>query len=634
MFLNLRFVTVFVLTSAALSLPALSVQPSEELLPNTTQGWLSIAHLVDFEEQFDQTQFGQLIDDEMMKPFREDFEEQIAEEFDSIREKLGFEPEDLSGISKGELSLALISKGKEPAVIAMIADITGTEAKADELLAKIEKEFTSRGGGKQLAKVGGDELMIFTTPATDKKPANLAVYIKKDSMLCGIDDRQEAEALLKRFSGKSADNLASIEGFQTSIARCEAEAGSLKPDVRWYGNPFEFIWAYRTLDNDAANRDKDVAKILYDSGFSAIKAAAGFVNLLVEPDFEVVHRSFVWAPPTSKKPNDPLRWTSSMRMMQLPDSKELEPEPWVPRMCASYTTINLDIQTAFDNAAPVFDGFAGYKDAFADTMKGYAEDSYGPKVNIRDEFVAYMGDRVSIVTDYTTPITTTSERSVYAIAVNDAEPFFKALSKIMGNDPEAKKRNFGDVVIWELVEPEYEFDDFELESTVAGTSTGEEEEEEEELILANSAVCFAEGYLMMGSDVNYVREILSTLVIGEPLVDADDYKEVYKAMAKLAPGPRSGWSFARMDEAIRPTYELIRQGKMPESETTVGELLNELLTTEEEEDEGILRRQQVDGSKLPEFEMVRRYFGPAGRVTRSDEDGWLITGATLNKEKM
>ena len=73
---------------------------------------------------------------------------------------------------------------------------------------------------------------------------------------------------------------------------------------------------------------------------------------------------------------------------------------------------------------------------------------------------------------------------------------------------------------------------------------------------------------------------------------------------------------------------------MPESETTIGELLNELLTTEEEEDEGILRRQQVDGSKLPEFEMVRRYFGPAGRVTRSDEDGWLITGATLNKEKL
>ena len=48
--------------------------------------------------------------------------------------------------------------------------------------------------------------------------------------------------------------------------------------------------------------------------------------------------------------------------------------------------------------------------------------------------------------------------------------------------------------------------------------------------------------------------------------------------------------------------------------------------------QGVPRKQKIDGSTLPSFEMVRRYFGPTGRVLRSDEDGWFLTGAVLNKE--
>ena len=86
------------------------------------------------------------------------------------------------------------------------------------------------------------------------------------------------------------------------------------------------------------------------------------------------------------------------------------------------------------------------------------------------------------------------------------------------------------------------------------------------------------------------------------------------------------WCFTRTDETCRPTYELVRQGKMPQSETMLGKFLNNLLTTEAEKQEGLPRKQEIDGSNLPSFEMVRRYFGPAGRMMRSDPDGWFLTG--------
>jgi len=71
---------------------------------------------------------------------------------------------------------------------------------------------------------------------------------------------------------------------------------------------------------------------------------------------------------------------------------------------------------------------------------------------------------------------------------------------------------------------------------------------------------------------------------------------------------------------------------MPESETMLGRLLNRMFTQDEDEYEGILREQKIDGQELPPFEMVRRYFGPAGTLVRSEDNGWFIVGATLSKQ--
>ncbi len=102
-------------------------------------------------------------------------------------------------------------------------------------------------------------------------------------------------------------------------------------------------------------------------------------------------------------------------------------------------------------------------------------------------------------------------------------------------------------------------------------------------------------------------------------------------MSQLLSGAAAARFFIRTDEAYRPIYELLRQGKMPESETLLGRLLNRLLTPSDDEEEGILRKQKIDGRKLPDFEMVRRYFSPAGTIVRSSDDGWFIVGATLSK---
>ena len=86
-----------------------------------------------------------------------------------------------------------------------------------------------------------------------------------------------------------------------------------------------------------------MAKILTTTASTPIQGAGGYLNQLVDGHIEFLGRTSVYAPPVKGKENDPLRWNLSMRMMQLPNGPAVEPQSWVPRMLASYMTMNLKL---------------------------------------------------------------------------------------------------------------------------------------------------------------------------------------------------------------------------------------------------------------------------------------------------
>jgi hypothetical protein len=326
-----------------------------------------------------------------------------------------------------------------------------------------------------------------------------------------------------------------------------------------------------------------------------------------------------------------------MQMLQLPNTADLVPPSWAPRMCARYATYNLDVLNAFDHVGTLFDAVEGHKDAFKTSMEGIEQDAYGPQVNVRDELVAQMGNRITLVTDYSMPISINSERSLLAIEAKDEKKLAETVARIMEKEPDVERREFGNFVIWERVPEDVGIHELDIDAPGLSPLQIEkvepvDEGEDQEHVLPNSAVCVAFGQLMMASDIKYLEHLLGGFGQRELLTSSGDYQLVSARMEKLAAGERCGWSFVRTDEAFRPTYELIRQGRMPESETMFGKFLNRMLTTEVEKEEGVLRKQRLDGSDLPNFETVRRFFGPAGRALRSDKDGWLLTGTVLHKE--
>jgi len=624
---------VFVTTSAW------AVPPSDTLLPNTTKGYISIANPEQFDKRWDQTQIGQLFNDDIMQAFVTDFRRQLNEEFGSVKRKLGLTWEDLKGVPAGEMSLSVFERKGAEAAQVLTMDVTGREKEAAAMLATVEKRFAERKGKKTTQKVGDTTFTIFEVPTNTPGKPQTTIYFTKNNLLVGVDDRAEAEAILKRFAGGVNDNLKSIVAYQETMARCKKEAGNLEPEARWFIDPFGFVFAERTLRQGDRRKDTDTAKILYDNGFSAVQGAGGYFNQLVDGHIEFLVRTSIYAPAVKGKESDPLRWDLSMRMMQLPNAAPAEPPSWTPRMIASYTTMNVSLADAFDNVGPVFDAIQEHEDAWKNTLEGWQTDPYGPQVDMKKDFIANLGNRVTVITAYDLPITETSERSVFAIEATNEKELAKTLKKWMSHERGVEPREVGDIVIYERTakanavdEPTVELPPgFEVRSG-GKAAAGGAKKKERETVIPNSAVTVAQGHLMMASDTNYLLEVLQGTGQRERLASSADYEQMAEVMNKLVPGERSGWAFGRSDEELRPMFDLVRQGRMPESKSMLGKLLNNLFTTEADRKAGTPRKQRIDGANLPDFEAVRRYFGPHARIVRSEPDGWFVTGAVLNKE--
>jgi hypothetical protein len=368
--------------------------------------------------------------------------------------------------------------------------------------------------------------------------------------------------------------------------------------------------------------------ILENQGFDAIKGIGGYLNMSVDGQYELLHRTSVYAPPISGEPN---KYKLAMQMLQFPNTANMQPEPWVPRKLASYRTFTMNLQNAFKHIDSIFDTIAGVEHAWGDVLEGLEKDPYGPQIKVEQDFVAHLGQRVSMFTDYDLPITTKSERFLLTVEVKNEKAIAATVEKYMKADPNAQKRDFQGLTVWEILPPTEEVPELDIAFEPAAPEGGHMGEKLQHTAMSTSAVCVTQGHLFIASHLTYLERILDKQQVQEKLTDATDYQEVDATLSRLLPGPIAVKCFRRSDETYRPSYELLRQGKMPESETLLGRLLNRLLTPPEAEEEGVLRKQKIDGRQLPPFEMVRRYFSPGGTVVRSLDDGWLVVGATLTK---
>jgi hypothetical protein len=648
-----------------------SSRPSETLLPGTTQGFFAISNVDTLSEHWNKTQLGRLMADPVMAPFSKDIRRQIEERWSSIHERLGITLEDMRGVPGGDVAIGLIAPEPGKAALAIVVDATGKLPKAKELLGRVTATQLQRGAKRSEVQVKGcpDPVIQFDlpepeeekeaqkapdgsrapgeaaagagdkpaapAPAAKESPDRQAFYCLSGNLLVVTDNLRTMQGILGRaLGGQKGDSLADHKPFQSVMERCRKDYGKAAPQIRWFIHPLGYAEAARAATPEGKRRKgKSILEVLRDQGIGSVQGVGGLVDFASE-GYEMIHRTAIYAPPP---------YVRSMKMAVLPNRTDFAPQPWVPRDVATYATLYFDILNAFDNFGPLFNQlFAGGEPgAWQDCLDGLkAED--GPGIDLREELIKNLGQRVSVLTDYQLPITTSSERLLVAIEVSNTKAVAAAVEKLFKNDPTVKRRDLKGQIIWEFVQDEAPEPEKLKIDFGAGPAVGpahplrkkkkagdEEEEEERKRLLPHAAVTAWQGHLMIASHKDFLLKVIAPAAKVETLKDDVDFRLVQEEIEKFQPKKKCFRFFSRTDEEYRPTYELIRRNKMPESESMLARLLNVLFG---EKKKGVARTQQIDGSQLPDYDVVRRYLGPAGMQITSEPEGWFLKGFTLSKD--
>jgi hypothetical protein len=565
-----------------------------------------------------------------MKPFIEDLVQQIESKVGRTESRLGVKPEDLKDVHGGEVVIGTIQPGGDAKqhALALIIDVTGHAAQANKLLADIAKKMKAKGAQSTTRTTSGVSLVTYVLPrARGETETQKTVYFMHDNVLVGVDHEVAAQEILTRLLDPKQKSLKDDAAYQATMTRVRAAAGDSQPHLRWFAEPFGYVESLRASAGGRKKRGTDLLKVLANQGFSAIRGLGGFVEFATAEN-ELVHRTFIYAPPANKTGE---KYNLAARMLEFPNSKDGAPPAWMPHQSTNYLTLHWKMQEAFEYSKTLVDEVAGAP-VFEDIMDSLKNDPNGPRVDLRQGLVRHLGERAIFFADYRLPITTSSERWLVALEVKDPAAVQATIDKAMKADPDAKKRVIGTHTVWEIIEQKApaEVEELNIASPGFGEFGKEEEEEEEEQgpLLSHAAFTTGFGQLLVASHMDYLEEVLNRGVSQQALENTTDFVMVNHALTKIGAGQDAVRYFSRMDKEFHTTYELIKQGKMPESESLLGDALNRLFAPDEK---GTLREQQIRGNKMPDYEKVRVYLGPAGLYVQSEDNGWLVAGCVLKK---
>jgi hypothetical protein len=608
----------------------------ERILPISTKGAFIVTNAIELAERWRATGLGQLMNDPVMKPFTEDLKRQFSERLSRLRDRLGLQIDDLRGVPGGGLSLVLTQPKQGEAAIGLLVDVTDHIPQAEKLLGKVAVNLTDRGGKMSKQQVGQTTIIIFDLPATDDMPATRVGYFLTNNLLGASDNLDLMKEVLQRQMGLPQDSvsLAELPAFKEVMRRCQADAGSAIPQIRWFIQPLGYIEAVRATIPEEKRRRRGGSiflDIVEQQGFSAIEGIGGHIDLKAGP-FELLHRTATYAPGPYKQAPAPYKNLIPMEVFSCPNATDFTPPAWVPGDVASCATLYWDIAKAFKNMGPIFDQIVGEgkeTGVWEDTLDSLLQDPDAPQIDIRKEIVKYLGQRIVVVSDYELPITPTSERILVAVETGDPAAMAAGIKKLLKNDPIVRRHEFEGKVIWEfMTEEELANDPNQPVIDLPDLADDDEfEEEGENRLFPNMSITVVHGQILIASQYDFLIKILKSKG-DEPLSESIDFRIVQSAMKQLGVGPTFLRTFARTDEELRPVYELIRQNRMGESETLFGRLLTAISTDKKKNEP---REQKIDGHLLPDFQVVRRYLGPAGLFSRNDDDGWLFTGFMLHK---
>jgi len=321
-------------------------------------------------------------------------------------------------------------------------------------------------------------------------------------------------------------------------------------------------------------------------------------------DHDVFYRVAVYAPRPHRK---------GLGLFPLFDSEDFTLPSCVQVPFSSCTTFHIDLKKALDGLGPIYDQVVvdGEEGTFEETLADLKKD---PKINLdlRNDLLAHLGNRVHLVTDSTLPTTKNGNRFLLAIPVKDSRIVADDLLRFYRGDDRIRGRTFQErYTIWEMVPAK---GNPGAQAKDPGT-------------IPYHAVVVSEKFLYLTNK----KDLLETVLRQEQdkddprcLAKQEDYQHFLDKVARLGGGKAFSQQFSRLADDLRVVYEMTRRNDLAGVDTLYAQLLLRYLESS---------RIRLKGELLPEYNQVNHHLGTAGNFGRTTPDGWLIVGFLSRKAR-
>ena len=629
---------------------------TSDLLPTATRFWVSVEDLRRLETNIANTQIGKLSRQATLAPFFSSFEKQIRDTLNKNGIKFGLDIASVEQLQTGEVSIAGVlpdfAEGEKPVPgshgVVVLIDVSPDLTAAEEFLSDAAEKMKKRGAKLEEIKVLDTGVSKWTIEVKAAKVARKQTSFVTivDGWIMASDNESIFTNVLRRIKtkdkGPATDSLTKYEPFMTVNAKTRVE--SVRPDLKWFVDPLGYARFADALDEERSDirKPKDrPLETLSKEGLDALKAAGGFVSFSTG-EHDMLHRSLVYAN-QNKADGAAQKRLFNLLDFAPPGSSVAEPPAWVPVGAAGYTTFTWDISKAFENIGPMFDAVTGEGnfDAVLEEMKKVPNF----KVDIR-KMAQSIGSRITVVASNEEPVSASSEKMIIGIDLKDgtdAEWMIQSIGRAM----KAKIKKLGGytcVIDDRTVEEEEEGipgpdGDWDIDKIEQGILDEEDDDELEEevvpriTILNRRIIVVRDGTLFISNDKDYLKKFLAQKPTGS-FAGAADFTRMGKALDKVTNKENVRFRmFDRLDQLLKLNYEMMRTGKMVESETFLARILNQIHGKQEGADEK--RKQRIDGSDLPaDFDKeMAPFLGQSGLAMETTDFGWRFSGCVLPKEK-
>lgn len=641
------------------------------LLPDSTAGVVRIPDVPAFCAAWGETNFGKLMDDPLLDPFRAAQRERSRRYFESIDSKVGLKPGDLYDIASGEVVVAWLPFERDkrrPYAMCVIADTRGMKDELDTTLEAIDGDLKAQGATRKDVEHNGTPVRVY---ARKPKPGQLkieeivitadesrVIAADRDSVVFDLldaidgDPKGPAIATVEAFrsvTDRSRERLeadiAGMSGEQTEDAAEKADGGDAADGgaglddgavgLEWFARPFQMGRILREVMEVDRGNQVDIVRLLENQGFNAVLAAGGVVGLGVNR-YDLLHRGFVLAPPTTA---DSGRYELAARMLQLPNLPLADIPSWVDSEVATFLRFNWKMEKAFWASETLVNEALGDDEIFQSMIRDIREDEEGPQIDLVEDVLPNLDDQAILVTDNTLPASVDSDRMLVGIRVKDAEVIRQVVRDTMEVEPDVTVIDaVPGVEIWvvDRNRSETDFDD-DLFADL-GFDEVEAESDPPPPLLEHWAIALVDQgpgsdapYLMFSSHpellIRTARRISGEPAAGGTGPEADAGEglgQMVDELRRLGADEVAVDRVVRLRLSLRVKYELLRRGELQDIDSLGASLLRRFARTPDATGPG-----SIDGGTLPPVEQIDHYFRPGGSFVESTDDGWTLNGFIL-----